>query len=165
MARNAKQQGLLPLTDGEIGWLAGIYEGEGYCGLKGHTSFAVSITMTDLDVVDRIHKVSGVGTVRGPYDRGNKPYKIWQVGGPDGVAFLEAVLPWLGERRASRAMEAITRWRSYKAQTRPGDTHCTHGHEFTADNTLSAYGGRGRKCRTCQRAAQARYREKRRRER
>jgi hypothetical protein len=163
MARNPKERGLLPLTEGEVGWLAGLYEGEGYCGLRGHTSFRVSITMTDLDVIDRIHKITGVGTVLGPIDRGHKPIKIWSVGGPDGIALLETILPWLGERRSVRAKEAIDRWKSYKKQTRPGDTHCIHGHELTDDNTFPVNGGKGRGCRTCRKAAVAKYNAKRRR--
>jgi hypothetical protein len=163
MSRNPEnQRGLNNLSEGEVGWLAGIFEGEGYCGLKGHSGFTVQITMTDLDIVDRIQSVSGVGTVRGPFDRGNKPYKTWTVGSQDGVAFLEAILPWLGERRSERAREAINRWRNNKKQTRPGDTHCINGHEFTPENTHPTYSGNGKGCKICRQASLEKYRAKKR---
>lgn len=40
-------------------------------------------------------------------------------------------------------------------------THCVQGHEYTAANTLHRNGGRHRVCRTCNRASQARYNQKR----
>lgn len=164
MSRNpTNQNGLNKLSEGEIGWLAGLYEGEGYCGLLGHAYFTVSITMTDLDVIDRIYDVTGIGTVLGPYDRGNKPYKTWRVGSQEGVEFLETILPWLGKRRSERVQTAIERWNSStKKQTRRGDTHCVHGHEFTPDNTYKTYSGNGRGCKICRQAALEKYRAKKR---
>jgi hypothetical protein len=49
------------MTATDIAWLAGIIEGEGTFGRKGHPAGQVRVQMTDEDVIDRLHSLTGVG--------------------------------------------------------------------------------------------------------
>lgn len=149
----------------DVAWIAGLFEGEGHIGLRA-SSPRVELVSTDLDVISRFHSVVGLGRLKGPYQRKGgegkwKPITRWSCGGRDAVNFLQLIRPWLGERRGQRADEAIEAWTTMRKQTRASDTHCVHGHELTEDNTFATYGGKGRGCRTCRKAATARYRSKR----
>jgi hypothetical protein len=126
------------LTDLERGWLAGILEGEGCItrvqrkrqsrpAREGHTSntgrwpvrdeinWMVQVNMTDFDIIQRLHTMTGVGRVRPVngrphYATGNmtKPMLLWNVQvREDVLALLLAVRPMLGERRGARADEAL----------------------------------------------------------
>ena len=66
-------------------------------------------------------------------------------------------------------LEAVTRKENARRGIRDGDntgnqntrkTHCVHGHEFTASNTISRNGGAWRGCRECKRIFARRYRLK-----
>lgn len=103
------------MTDHALGWLVGIFEGEGTISViapkKDTHSARVSCTvsMTDEDVIQKFRTLSGVGRMYGPYKHaGNrKPYWQWHAHGRVAQRFLELVLPYLGQRRAARAREAI----------------------------------------------------------
>lgn len=150
-------------TNAETAWLAGIYEGEGSCAIRG-SSPRLDITMTDEDVIRKYHDLIGIGNVRVRPIRGDyKQCYTWGVGGHDAVLVLQLLLPWLGQRRTQRANEAINAWSDLRTTTRKGDTHCLHGHELTPDNVYSPYkNGNSRGCRTCRKETTKRYREKRR---
>lgn len=148
------------LTGEQIAWLAGVYEGEGSCSIRGR-SVRIEIVMTDRDIITRINELCKGGTVRGPITRdpSHKPTYHWGIGGINAVKFLEAVMPWLGKRRRARAASALEAWNSPGRQTRVGDTLCTYGHELTPENSYETYGGRGRGCKVCRKETNKRYRE------
>lgn len=95
--------------DLEVAWAAGLFEGEGCFGSyprgRKHGTQA-RLSMTDRDVVERFAKIVGMGTVRGPVDRGNKEWKPiweWYVQRASEVRAVVALFrPWLGERRLAR---------------------------------------------------------------
>lgn len=93
-------------------WLAGIYEGEGSVTVNNTTTtknLQMSVTSTDLDVIQRLYKVSGVGHVQGPYfNKGNnlikkgdfKPQWRWAVYKKADILFVvNGMWESLGERR------------------------------------------------------------------
>jgi hypothetical protein len=91
-------------------WATGIFEGEGSIILiKKCSSVHLLITMTDLDILERIEKLFG-GKI---YKRNvaNKKWKQawrWQVSRRAEVKqVLERMLPLLGERRACKAQDAL----------------------------------------------------------
>lgn len=155
------------LTDLELGWVAGLYEGEGTAVLGTYKytrkdtgevillGARVSISMTDRDVIERLEALWPC--TNGVYLRlkTEKPhYKtqyVWRIGRREHVAaFLRAVLPYLGERRREQAVKVL----SYVEDPRGGlgsghrnKTHCPRGHEYTADNTRLKGGSRA--CRAC----------------
>jgi hypothetical protein len=143
----------------EIAWLAGIYEGEGSCSITTGRAIRIDITMTDEDIVNRIQLVTGLGSVRTVAQRSenHKQAWCWSVGSKDAVNFLEAVLPWLGERRSRRARDAVTNWKTNRKQSTHLDTMCVKGHYYDRpDNRRTKYGT----CHLCNLEASKRYREK-----
>src|SRR4051812_22686949 len=107
------------MTESEIAWAAGLFEGEGNIQFwrhpKGHAQIRLSLTSTDEDVVERFHAIVECGSTRGPYRRKNKPsYKPYWVWSVQAFAELERVAtlfePWLGARRRQSLQEAIEQW-------------------------------------------------------
>jgi hypothetical protein len=149
------------LTPEQVAWLAGIYEGEGSCAITTGRAIRVEIVMTDQDVIDRIQFVTGLGSVTSLAPRGEnyKPAYRWSIGSIGAVGFLNAILPWLGKRRADRAQNAIDNWNSNKKQSIAADIACINGHFYDQPgNRRTKYGT----CHLCNLAASARYRQKRR---
>lgn len=95
----------------DIAWAAGIFEGEGCIAMRPGARLIVS--MTDKDVVYKFQEAVGVGKVYYNYPpssqkTGRKPTYRWMVGDRNGVrVVLEMFLPWLGERRRAKAIEAL----------------------------------------------------------
>src|SRR5437660_7917080 len=92
-------------------WLAGLFEGEGCISFTGKSSVCVTIKMSDRDVIERCRTVSGVGRIYGPWPRpSGKPMWEWNVYPVEDVErLLQALLPWLGERRRAKALAAVER--------------------------------------------------------
>lgn len=55
------------------------------------------------------------------------------------------------DTRSSNVQDALR----HGTHSQASKTHCPHGHEYTAANTLPANGGRGRRCRECHRISSA----------
>lgn len=98
-------------TESEWAWVAGIIEGEGCLryseqSIRGYWSTEVRVRMTDLDIIERLRDVTGVGNVLGPYIRPKprKPIYEWRVSKKlDARLVLQNVRPWLGRRRGAKA--------------------------------------------------------------
>lgn len=98
-----------------MGWVAGLYEGEGNVTLTKTGGITVTVAMTDEDVVDRLDALfPGRRYVR-KYDNGWKDCFVWVRNGKDAVEFLGAIRSLLGSRRGDSADEAIHYW------NRPGN--------------------------------------------
>lgn len=157
------------MTDAEIAWLAGIFEGEGttYTQTKNLTSVhgvhsisttvRVSIVMTDLDIIERIQNLfpapSGITTrKRGP--EYYKPQYEWRISQRDLVArFLRLILPWLGQRRTQRVSVVLAIAEDPDRGLGSGHrnkTHCRNGHQYDDDNTTYNQDGH-RSCKACRR--------------
>lgn len=98
------------MTELETAWLAGLLEGEGsFTSANGTNGARVSIDMTDLDTLERAHKIMG-GKLYGPRNRGNnKP--IWQLvaQGDEAVAVMQSVLPYMSKRRTEKIKSLLVR--------------------------------------------------------
>ncbi len=113
-------------TRENLAWMAGIYEGEGYCQGRPRTyqradgrdftttNFRLVISMSDEDIVTRFHKFAGIGTLRGPRTfpsrPNNKPLWDYSAHGADGYALGVAMWSWLGQRRKEQLHAAISAW-------------------------------------------------------
>lgn len=149
------------LMPSQVGWLAGIYEGEGSCAITSGRAIRVEIVMTDKDVVDRVCALVGFGVVHTLTQRNekHKPVYRWSIGSSEAVEFLTLILPMLGKRRSARAKDAITNWQTNKKQSSRGDSKCVNGHDYDArGNRRTKYGT----CHFCNLEASKRYREKKR---
>jgi hypothetical protein len=96
------------------GWVAGLIEGEGWImPAPGATRQALSVNVqsTDMDVVERLRELTGVGSVHAvarvrPRE---SPTWTWRVSNRrDTCHVLEAIHPMLGERRRVRADYALS---------------------------------------------------------
>lgn len=111
----------VPTTELDYAWAAGVLEGEGCFSIhrrndRSNTlNTAIHCEMTDEDVVRRLHKIFGVGSVNlrsntsGRVDRRTrKPTWIWSAQSKNDVLeVVLRVLPYLGERRAEKAKELL----------------------------------------------------------
>lgn len=93
-----------------IGYLAGLYDGEGHCGVSKHQAM-LTIDSTDEDIVTRAFHMSGVGKIYGPYfsKRVNeKPIWRWRItSNKELVRMLTAITPLLCERRRQQLIPVI----------------------------------------------------------
>ena len=93
-------------------WATGIFEGEGSIILqKASASAYITVSMTDLDVLERLQEIwGGQIYIRKSQNPRWKTAWRWQVGGKDRVKnLLNKMLPFLSERRACKALDAIDR--------------------------------------------------------
>lgn len=94
------------IDDLTLGWLAGMFEGEGTIFARGSAT-QVSINSTDKDIIERLHKVTGIGNVHFiNYTKKNPEWKDqwrWLISRKDDSRdFLYAIYLLLGQRRRAR---------------------------------------------------------------
>ncbi len=98
------------MSSDQIAWLAGIIEGEGSFLVKGHRAATIQVVMTDRDIIDRLVEITGVGRIHG-YAPAKAHYKQawdWRVRRRAHIIFIiDAVMPWLGQRRATAAQRVL----------------------------------------------------------
>ena len=87
-------------------WAAGLFEGEGYITNCGKYP-KVGLTMTDEDVVREFVKIIGVGSYRVRDRSPNKTQYEWQITGSKCKSIIENLLPFLGNRRAYKALNIL----------------------------------------------------------
>lgn len=105
-----------PISDLNIAWLAGIIEGEGCISYVGVSSVAVTVGMTDKDIVERILEITKIGVIyitnRSEVE-GHEHWKTlyqWRVANKQDVLYiLKLIHPWMGERRSIKIDEALDR--------------------------------------------------------
>ena len=90
-------------------WIAGLYEGEGCIEQTSTYGFRLTIASTDLDVLKKLQRFVG-GTINPlkKYQAHHKDGWKWRLGDKKSVYnLLEAMMPWLGERRSYDALNAL----------------------------------------------------------
>ena len=106
------------MTESDIAWAAGVFEGEGSVGVSGKSKAPVtymSMGMSEQDVLDRFTSIVGTGKVYGPYKgQGSKtpahykPMFHWKIRQITEIQrILRLFYPYLGERRRSEAAGVI----------------------------------------------------------
>ena len=104
------------ITELELGWLAGIFDGEGCVSVtntaglsrKQHQWSAI-VNMTDEDVVRRFHSIIGIGNVRPEPHPPHKTSWRWKIAGREDVLNFCALLqPHMGERRAAKMAACLS---------------------------------------------------------
>lgn len=144
------------MTDVQLAWIVGIFEGEGCSYIRGASRIVLEIQMTDRDVIERVQTYTRVGTISSrPLPSGKTVY-IWSVGKCDDAAdLLRKMLPHLGDRRRRKADSLLSKWDESVKPKRMW-THCIHGHAFAGRNLVLQDGRR--RCRTCRNERTRRYR-------
>lgn len=94
----------------EIGWVAGVIEGEG-CIRHAKRAIRIDVAMSDRDVIDGLQLVTGVGKV---YEHKHftgskrKPMYVWVCARRNDVFhLLTSIVPILGERRRAQVVTAL----------------------------------------------------------
>lgn len=105
----------------DIAWFAGLFEGEGTCGI-GKDFALLQVAMTDYDIMERINQmyptVRGLRPIRKTQEH-HRPAWIWGRYSREGIReVLNEILPYLGKRRTARAHEVLA-W----LDLRPGTNH------------------------------------------
>jgi LAGLIDADG DNA endonuclease family protein len=107
------------MTPAELGWVAGLLEGEGcFFPIKyqtqdygPYTYARIAVLMTDLDVLERLQQLTGVGRISGPTIRKNpnhKPLWHWVVSkNKESITLMKELYPLMGERRRARIDEVL----------------------------------------------------------
>jgi hypothetical protein len=106
------------MNDGDLAWVAGYLEGEGWFSLFNcnNPRFGlyqyprVACTSTDLDVLQRLQRLSGVGRIVGrkPREPHHAPPWQWTVSkSREAVELMEAIYPHLGQRRRAKIDELL----------------------------------------------------------
>lgn len=108
------------MNDLELGYVAGIIDGEGWLGYRQkldrrrgckYGMLRIQVTMTDEDVIRRLHSITGIGSVRF-IDRSKLPNRqnVWQwsvLAGQAAVDLLKQVQLVVGDRRAEKIRELL----------------------------------------------------------
>ena len=104
------------MRDVEIGWLAGLLEGEGHFCVHREKHGRIEVVTTDEEIARRLQSVTGAGRVNGPYAAhgfGTKPQWRWRVNRRDDVSRIFAyTFALMGARRREqmrRVMDALDR--------------------------------------------------------
>jgi hypothetical protein len=109
------------ISEAEVAWVAGILEGEGCWTQRsgGYTTWWIAVRMTDLDIIERLQKATGIGSIA-PAAPAKTHYKMawsWQVAARPQREWLTAqVWPWMGVRRRARIEELWPEVRAVVAQ-------------------------------------------------
>lgn len=123
------------MTETDIAWAAGLFEGEGHFRIRrrgpGYRSrFEMGLTSTDEDVVRRFAHIAGCGVVK--HRARNRPHwkdqYVWIAQTPEARAFVNRLAPYLGVRRSDRLSEILLEVDATKPQPRECE-HC--GNTFT----------------------------------
>lgn len=99
------------ISSKDIGWLAGLLEGEG-C-FYSRCSPTIQVYMTDEDIIRRAGALMG-GNVRGPIFRETHKKARWSVAihGQNAAAWMMTLYPVLGVRRQMAVRKALTLWKA-----------------------------------------------------
>lgn len=105
------------LQDLETAWAAGLFEGEGCIQIRnreddiGKKQVILSLKMTDEDVIQKFSRICpGHALSESKWYRanGHKPQFLWQMSRQEDVEkTLCLFMPFMGERRKEKSMEAI----------------------------------------------------------
>lgn len=98
-----------------ITWFAGLFEGEGSFTFKRGKPYRMSISMTDLDVLERVRDEFG-GSILSLTKRKErwKDAWVWYIGGESSRSLAQEIYPYLLSRRQKRCQEYIDNLRTQK---------------------------------------------------
>lgn len=145
-----------------MAWAAGLFEGEGCIYSSGppkRSQRSLIIAMTDRDVVERFHRIVGVGRMIERPKTGVswqahwKTQFEWRVGNwPDILMLATEFRPWLGARRIAKLDELLAHPPRHPNALR--QLICKRGHpldgpESDVRTTVSPKGKVQRQCRVC----------------
>jgi hypothetical protein len=102
------------MTDIDLGWAAGFYEGEGYSrARKGGGGLEVVVGQVSTEPLDKLQRLFGGSirkdTKRQTYNPHAQPFYFWTIGGVAARKFLEAIYPHvIAPKRRVQIYETMT---------------------------------------------------------
>ena len=114
--RHAGPMSLNGATPADLGWLAGLIEGEGCFYHNSAIGPRLQVGMTDHDVLLRAARLLG-NNVRGPYtykahrERGDKDMFRIDCCGARAIGWMMTLYTYFGKRRRAKIREVIGKWR------------------------------------------------------
>jgi hypothetical protein len=147
----------MAMSELQAAYLAGLFEGEGCIEKRYLHSVCINIGSTDLDVITKVHEMTGVGHLRKAQTLpSGRNFYVWRVSkAADAAEIINAMLPYLGERRTCRAKEMLERLAA-KPVPRRLSSVCKNGHDLTGDN-LSSF-AHHKVCKICNKESTRRFR-------
>jgi hypothetical protein len=160
MASPAIEYRHAPIFD--LGWIAGLLEGEGYFGYHRDGDLAIQIAMTDKDVIDRFGAMLDIGVFPKPrlLPSGKTVYRCNLTNQAKAAGLMMTLLPLMGERRRGKIIECLDAWKG-KSRWKLGPK-CSHGHELSGDNLIVTNEGgyEKRRCKECAKLRMRKHRAK-----
>jgi len=145
---------MISKTVEEIYWIAGLLEGEGCFYSNSPYSCAITIQITDKDVIYKIASIlGGTGNVREPdisksTGFNKKQVYSYSIFGILAVDWMRLILPIMGERRKTKILELLSNF-----DNRPitGDLRiiCRKGHDITNEENYYVDKNKVKQCRIC----------------
>jgi hypothetical protein len=95
---------------GDIGWAAGVFEGEG-CVTEVGGRFTLKVNNTDEWVIQRFYEIVEAGRTYGPHlnsesdGHRRKRFWVWTAAEEEAFDVLQLLAPWLSPRRINRAYD------------------------------------------------------------
>ena len=96
------------MTNCDLAWVAGLFEGEGCISKPPRAE--LKLKMTDYDIIHRFQTITSSNRITYEDPPGllhSRTYRTLITGKARVRAFLSAVLPYLGMRRAHRALDVL----------------------------------------------------------
>lgn len=102
------------MDNNETAWVSGLLEGEGSFVINGQNKLTVICQMTDEDIIYKLHKIAGIGSVTKPkLIDGHKQTWRWQVSNRRQVVeFISKILPFMGKRRGQKINDMIQHFKT-----------------------------------------------------
>lgn len=100
-------------NESDIAWAAGLLEGEGTFRLKAGRRPILAAHMTDLDVLERLADVFGVGTIKKMRKQEPHHKQSWRwdvIRASEGAMVMELVKDYMMSRRRQRIDECLKVW-------------------------------------------------------
>lgn len=98
------------VSEVDLAWFCGLFEGEGSFHIARGKAKGLQISMTDLDVLEKVHRLFG-GTLSAASRRDGKEHWKdawrWSLSSEPSYALIQQMLPYLGSRRRARAEETL----------------------------------------------------------
>lgn len=142
------------LTQREIGWVAGIVEGEGNIAITNDKTPVVAIKMCDKDVIEKLAKLFKMDRIVtiAPRDKNHRMQYQILLSGKKAAGWLYTIYSLMGHRRKAKIIEVMSKWILTRNMLNPLHFNC--GHPRTSANIY--YNKRSTFCIICVRAYQKR---------
>jgi len=119
---HVKGQGALRYirSDAWLAWCAGVFDGEGYVGLKAGSKgsskkyFGCCVTQKDPRLLRKFRRIVRMGTITGPNGAGCHNWQLYNSG--DILRLFEMLWPYLGPVKRNQFTQALKGWFKQKKQ-------------------------------------------------